>query len=252
LSAGCRSNSRERIWENVKLGDLAPARGRNRPVQQGLKTVNVVIYTFEIPADNSDALNAIWPLLYTEPIRFRDAQAFEANAFVLGFGQMRMWDAIADLLRTAGGRKVESSTLLFSGSRANDLVVAVFSRRQEIFYVPAGGSTQSLSAGPGKVVLRLTAEKIPDQRGVCKFRAVPVYSPPRLRPIPQLANREKSYEFVFESLGFEVTLSPGEFVLLGPEKYVRRGGTLQSLFFSTGRPMPRVRTYLFVCTAVND
>ncbi|MHC4508281.1 MAG: hypothetical protein ACYTAO_04885, partial [Planctomycetota bacterium] len=45
------------VWEQVKIGDLAPYEGDRTPRPQTLKTVNLDVYIFETPAANLDKLD---------------------------------------------------------------------------------------------------------------------------------------------------------------------------------------------------
>jgi len=267
LLISCNASEKNKpVWQQVKIGDLAPSDRGKRPAGRLLKTINFSIHIFEIPAENISILDEVWPLpsgcefaenqksasLYRKPLRFNDSDAFSANSFLIGFGRLEMWDKIADLLRSADAKRVETVSLLLPDGQANDLTVAGLDNEQMIFYASAGGSTEAVSIGPGKLLLRIKAEKIPGSRGVCDVDIQPAFSPPTKSPIAQLAAREKLSEFVFTSAGFELKMSPGDFVFLGPEKYISRRVTLAGLFFSRPEPRPVVRTYLIICTRIID
>jgi hypothetical protein len=264
---GCNVPEKDKpIWQQVKFGDLAPSANDKRSAGQLLKTINFSIYLFEIPAGNIGILDDVWPMphgsdfpenrkmgyLYRKPLRFNDSDAFGANSFLIGFGQLEMWDKIADLLRSADAKKIETVSLLLLDGQANDLTITALDNEQMIFYASAGGAMEAVGIGPGKLLLRIKAEKIPGSRGICNVDIQPVFSSPAKSSIPQLAARKKSHEFVFTSAGFKLKMSPGDFVFLGPEKYVSHQVTLGSLFFSKPKPRPVVRTYLIICTRIID
>jgi hypothetical protein len=267
LLTGCNVPEKDKlIWQQVKIGDLAPPADGERPAGRLLKTINFRVCIFEIPAENISILDDVWPVphgsdsaknqksasLYTKPLRFNDSDAFGANSFLIGFGRLETWDKIADLLRSADAKRVETVSLLLLDGQANDLTIAGLDNEQMIFYASAGGSMEAVGIGPGKLFLRIKAEKTPGSRGVCNVDIQPVFSPPARSPIAQLAAREKSREFVFTSAGFKLKMSPGDFVFLGPGKYISRRITLASLFFSRPEPRPVVRTYLIICTRIID
>lgn len=246
LLTGCRAPERnDTLWQQVKIGDLAPAHNGGRAGGRLLKTINFDVYIFEIPAENVGALNDLWQTLYTEPLQF-DHDAFIANSFLIGFGQIQMWNEIGELLRVAGGKKAETVTLLIADDQTGELQIARLNSKQTIFYISSDGSMEPVTVGPGKLALRIKAERIPGSRGVCRISAQPVFSPPITSPVPQLAARAKSNEVYFSSVGFELKMSPGDFVLLGPEKYTCRQVTLDSLFFSRAAPSPAVRMFLSI------
>jgi len=256
----------EPIWQQLKIGDLAPSHSGKRPGSQLLKTINFNVYAFEIPAENISALDDIWRMLYPKPLQYNNHDAFKANSFLAGFGQVQMWNKIRDLLLAADGKGTDRISLLLPDGQANDLPIARLDKEQTISYISASGSMEGVTAGPGMVALRLKAEKIPGSRGVCKMSAMPVFSLPIRSSIPELVYRAKAGEFLFSSVGFGLKMSPGDLVVLGPEKYIDHQITLGGLFFS--RPegslffsrterkpperKPAVRIFLLLCTSIND
>ncbi|UCF42824.1 MAG: hypothetical protein JSV99_09580 [Planctomycetota bacterium] len=251
--AGCNSGGKdEPIWEQAKITDLAPATDAKDATGKLLKTINFNIFIFDIPAEKTSTLDGIWQVLYRKPLQFKDYDAFAANSFAVGFGQLDMWNTIADMLRDAGGERAEKISVLLTDDRPDDIVIGRLGRRRTIFHTPKSGSTEATTAGPGKIALRIKAQKIPGQRGVCNVDVVPVFSPPISTSIPQLADREKAGEIVFTSCRLRAKMSPGDFVLLGPQKHISRQVTLAGLLFSRSRRKPIVRTYLFVCTRIVD
>ena len=251
LSAGCNeTETSEPIWEQVKIGDLASPDSGKEPGGKLLKATNFDVSIFEMPAQNVSMLEDVWPMLYMMPLRFHDFEAFRANSFSVGFGQMGVWEKIDALLRGAEARKLKTISLLLPEGQANDVAVARLEGEQAIFYVSADDSMEGVSVGPGQLSLRIKAEQIPGYRGVCRMRAVPVFSLPARGPIARPEGYTGSDEFIFGSAGFESRMSPGSFVLLGPEKYIANQMTLGGLFFNRpGRP-PVVRVYLIVCSRI--
>jgi hypothetical protein len=203
-----------------------------------------------MPAEDVNVLNYVQQMLYTKPLQFNDREALKANSFSAGFGQIEMWNTIANVLREAGCKHVETVSLLLPDGETNDFTITRLGREQTIFYTSSSGSLEGVTIGPGKLALRIKVEKIPGSRGVCNVSATPVFTPPTL--IPQLAGRAKSNEFFFTSAGFYLKMSPGDFVLLGPEKYIDNQITLGSLFFSNPKPKPTIRMFLLICTRIID
>lgn len=264
--AGCNGSEKEEpIWEQVKITDLSPIPKDKYPDGQLLKTINFNVYIFEIPSENLSTLDDVWPMLYGQPLRFNDYDAFGANTFLAGFGQIPMWSRVAELLRSADGIQANITSLLLLDGQSNDIAVAGLGQEQTVFHASKGGSMEGATLGPGQLGLQIKAEKVAGSRGVCRMSAVPVFSPPRRSSIPLLASREKSGEFRFTSAGFSLKMSPGDFVLLGPEKYDSGQVTLGSLFFSKPAGSlffselerkwpelkPAVRLFLLVCTGMN-
>ncbi len=262
---GCTPAEKQKpIWETVKIGDIAPAQAGKLPVKP-LKTINFDAHIFEIPAENVGKLKDIWQTLYTKPLRFNNYNAFKDNLFSVRFGQIEMWNKILDLLRAAGGQRIVKVSLLLPDGQPSDVAVTGLNSQQTISYVSTDGSRETAPIGPGVLVLRIKAQKIPASRGVCDLIAYPVFVPPIRPAIPQLAARARLREFSFGCAGFGLKMGPGDFVVLGPEKYVSDQTALDGLFFSkpegsmffseTERKPPErkpaVRVFLLVCTGIN-
>jgi hypothetical protein len=252
LLTGCNTPEKEKpIWEQVKISDLAPYEVNNAAGRL-IKTIDLDIHIFEMPAEDINTVSNIWQMMYTKPLQFNDFDAFKANSFLLGFGQLPMWNIIANVLRDAGGKKKETVSLLLPDGETSDFTITKLNKEQTIFYISSTGSMEGVTIGPGKLSLRIKVEKIPGSRGVCNIIAQPVFTPPITSLIPQLAEREKANEFLFTSAGFHLKMSPGDFVLLGPEKYLGHQITLGSLFFSRPKPEPTIRMFLIICIRIID
>ena len=202
--------------QNLKIGDLAPSRGDKQSDEQLLRTVDFAVYVFEIPADNISALDDIWPMLSTKPLQFNDYDSFGANLFSVGFGRVQTWDKIAALLRAAEAREIRTVSLLLPVGQVDDFGVTRLRRKQDIFYISRGGSTEGATVGPGVLSLRIKTKKITGSRGVCKVELLPVLPSPTISSIPQSAIRTRSGNLLFTSCGFKLKMSPGDFFFLGP------------------------------------
>jgi hypothetical protein len=254
LFTGCKVPEKEKpIWEQVKISDLATSADVNNPEGRPVKAINIDIHIFEMPAEDTNVFNYVQQMLYTKPLQFNNYEAFKANSFSASFGQIQMWNTIANVLRDAGSKHTETVSLLMpDGSETSDFTIIMLKKEQTIFYISNAGSMEGAAVGPGKLALRIKAEKIPGSRGVCNVSATPVFTQPTHIPIPQLDKRAKSNEFLFTSAGFRLKMSPGDFVLLGPEKYIDNQITLGSLFFSRPKPKPTIRMFLLICTRITD
>jgi hypothetical protein len=265
LPTGCRSQAEEPIWERVKITDLVSSDGSEQVNGQRLKTINFNVYIYEIPSDNIGTLEEIWPMVYSEPLQFNNFEAFSGNSFLAGFGQIPMWNRIADLLRSADGIQVGRVSLLLPDGRFNDIAVAVLKKEKAIFYFSEKRSMNKAKFEPGQFGLRIRAEKITGSRGACAVSVLPVFSPLKRGFLPPLSRHEKKSDILFTATGFSLKMSPGDFVLVGPEKYNNSLTTLGGLFFSKPegslffsefeRKMPEhkpaLRLFLLVCTGIN-
>jgi len=254
LLMGCNGSEKDvPIWQDIKITDLASPDSNqfSEPCSPVLKTINFDVYIFEIPAENVSALDDVWQMLYTKPLQFRNYDAFQTNSFSAGFGQVRMWYKVRDLLLSAGAEKLRMVSLMLPDGQSNRLFITSLDEEKTIFYSLAAGSMEGITIGPGTLTLRITAEKIPDSRGVCRMSAVPVFSPLIKSGTSQSPHSERGDDFFFTSAGFAARTSPGDFIFLGPKKYISNPIILAGLFFSRPQPKPVIRTYLLICTAIN-
>lgn len=263
LPAGCDSSVSGRnkaVWQHTKITELAVSDVGRNSQDLWLKTINFDVYVFAVPLDDPNTLTDIQQQLHTRGIRFNDDEAFNDSIFSAGFGRVDAWNNIRRLLSEAGAKRIEKTSLLLSDEQANELSVAELPRQKTIFYVTSGGSTEGVTIGPGELALRIKAERTAGLRGVCKLYVEPVFTQVGKISIALLQTGKKTNEFSFSSLGFQLSMSPGGFVILWPKEYIASQPTLSSLFFSTLMPGPKpvsktdraVKIYLIVCTGIID
>jgi len=260
---GCKSEPEQPVWEKVKIGDLTPRDGGEPTPEQLLKTTKLDVHIFEIPAENVKMLDRIRKRLFIRPLRLQDYSAFNANSFMVRFGQVDMWRQTTDWLLDAEGHSLTRVSLLLSDGQAQTITIAGMDRPQTIYYTATDGTNQGANVGPGVFGLRIKAEKIPGSRGVCDLVAYPVFSPPTKSAIPQLDARGKLYEFPFTIAAFGLKMSPGDFVFLAPKEYINDRTSLSGIFFNSPQAslffsktkVPEyksaVRVFLLVCTGIN-
>jgi len=262
--SGCAKPEPEQpIWEKVKIGDLAPSDAGKGRQEQLLKMTKLDVHIFEIPADNISEIDKIRKRLFVRPLQLKDYEAFNANSFMVRFGQIELWQQTNDLLLGADGRNISNVSLMLADGEAQTIAITGLDRPQTIFYTTTDGSREGANMGPGVFGLRINAEKIPGSRGVCNLVAYPVFSPPTESAIPQLKALGKLREFNFTCAAFGLKMSPGDFVFLAPNEYISDQTALGGLFFSnpqgglffskTKAPeyKPAVRVFLLVCTGIN-
>lgn len=261
--AGCPKPKEEPIWEKVKVGDLA--NDTKVPQTKFLKTINVEVHVFEIPADNVGELDNIRKKLRIKPLRLTDYPAFEANSFLVRFGQARIWSEIQNMLLDADGQQIAKATLMLTYGQPQTIAVAGLNRPRTVFYTATDGSRHGANVGPGILGLRIRADDIPGAAGVCDLVAYPVFYLPRQSTIRQLNKRLKSREFAFTTAAFGLRMSPGGFVFLAPKEYISDQTALAGLFFSNVQGSlflsrskrkppeykPAVRVFLLACTRID-
>jgi hypothetical protein len=267
-AAGCAAPAKEerRIWQGVKLGDLAPPPDGKRPKATFLATVQMNVHIFELPAQNVDQLDDLWAALSAKSIAMSSYNAFSDNSFRVKFGRIEMWEQIHKLLAEAEAQKVGTVALPVVDSDTTDLGIATLPANRSIVFTGNDLSSQSVTVGPGMLVLRLRSEPIPWARGVRKIIAYPTFTLPTESAIPQLSQMVRRNEFYFSPAAFAVQMGPGDLVVLGPDSYTGEQATLGGLFFARpqgrlflnpnkpGPPQykPAVRLYILVCSTISE
>ncbi len=253
LLIGCPTPAPKKpsVWEQTKIGDLAPPVAAE-PNQKLSDVINLDIYIFEIPTKDVNALDNIWPALYTQTLRFNSYNAFTINLFAAGFGEASAWNQIGDILRKVNARMAERNSLVLLNNQPKDLYITAIDTERTIFYTSTSHVSEGVTIGPGSFTLRIKAQKIPAQRGVCNINIQPVFTPSRKSRFPLRKETETTTPFAFDALEFELKISPGNFFLLGPRKYTADRSVLAGLFFSTEVPRPAAKIYLFVCGEIAD
>jgi hypothetical protein len=251
------------VWETAKIGDLAPQNTGKKQQDQLLKMTRLDVHIFEIPADNIDGIDKIRKRLFVRPLKLKDYDAFNANSFMVRFGQVDILQQINNWLLGAEGRNISNVSLMLADGEAQTIAITGLDRPQAVYYTSINGTTEGANVGPGIFGLRINADKIPGSRGVCNLVAYPVFSPPSESAIPQLKALGKLREFPFTVAAFGLKMSPGDFVFLAPKEHISDQTTLGGLFFSNPRGglffsktkapeyKPAVRIFLLVCTGIN-
>jgi len=264
---GCGASEQNKpIWEQVKIRDIAPAHNGEKAGTQEPEMIGFDVCFFEVPAENISNLDNVWRLLHIQPLRFSSYKAFVANLFAVRFGQIQSLNAVESALINIGSQKVLTISLLLPDGQLNDVTIKGLITKQEVHYTAADGSTEEVTIGPGICSFRIKAEKIPGSRGICKLFIYPVFTIPMAIEPPQITARTRTHEFLFTSVAFGLKVGAGDFVLLGPQKYVADQSTLCGLFL--GKPegnmffdqakrkppkhKPAFRVLLIICTRIGD
>lgn len=237
------------IWQDIKINDLAQLSSTtsNRPKQ--LKTFDFDLYIMEMPSQRLGSLNKIWQNLQIKPFTFNNRRFFSNNFFSVGYGQIDIWNSIADRLRAAQCRQTLKTSILLMDGHEDRIVLGDLKRQQTIVKIRSDNSAQSVTLGPGQVVIQITAKNIDGKRGVCNMAITPAFYSPVANMIPALKKIEKAKRIFFDTAGFDVDMGPGDFIIFGPKKSVAATATLAGLMFSSGKS-ETTKIYMIICTNV--
>ncbi|MHC4215962.1 MAG: hypothetical protein ACYSWP_21640, partial [Planctomycetota bacterium] len=224
--------------EGIKIGDLAPTAAMKLPSQ-----INFQVYTFEVPAENAPLPKELLLGLIRSPLHFADYNAFEANGFGAGFGRVEMWNEISVRLTQIKARNAGTSRLMVFDDKGDDVIFNTLTGEKTVFFTTGEDKLVGSTLGGGYLAWRIKAKPIKKLRGAAQVQIQPVFKLPSGNTIARLLDRERENETVFDFAGFELTMSSGDFVLLGPNQYKQDDITLGNLFFTSrgdfAFPIPR-------------
>ena len=252
LPGGCSGEAMP-IWEETKITDLHASGSDNESPKNVIKPMNFDVYILEIPAENMNVFNDLWPVLNHNRIKFSSYSAFMWNSFSVGSGKQEMWGQVSALLAKAGVKKKETVSMVLLDSQVDELALIRIHNAKTVYYVTSSGLTQAAVVGPGTMNLRITAEKIPGSRGVCKVKVEPVFLTSMSVKSGKSTLYEETGRFAFKSCRFELSkVSPGDFFVLGPNKDVSNEGTLAGMVFARQTDKPVNKAFIFICRNIVD
>ena len=242
ITAGCKGPvEQDDLLKGVKIGDLA-AKDYNEPAFQKLKTMNFTVFTYEVSLKNLEKTEKMWELLYSKPIKYNNPESFGSNYFAAGYGQFASWEKAAEFLYSAGGKKINTDYLLITDTSAGEFTAAMLNQAKPFWYYNAQNRLEGLSLEPGILMLKVNATLSAEFKGTAYIQMFPAY----------ISARRNFSPIEFKSVGLNIVMSPGDFIVLGPTKYTSGDFTLGGLFFNSPNKKGFVRFYQIVCVRVGN
>ncbi|MHC4741276.1 MAG: hypothetical protein ACYS8Z_05165 [Planctomycetota bacterium] len=260
---GCNEPQDSKVWDEVKIGDLRTLETEKLPGTENLRTANFDVHIYELPAENVPKLEDFWAGLRTRGLTFYNYRAFAKNLFRIGTGKGFAWSGIDKVLEETGGRKMAKISAFLTDEQAQDLQITGLDRPLQISFVDRDQTRDEVLMGPGLVNLRLIAQQVPGIRGASQLIGYPSFTLPTASAQGPVGDFAKQQEVEFKAAGFGLKMSPDEYLVLGPQKYISERATLAALFFTNlngtlfaergKRPARKVsvRLFVIVCTTIN-
>ena len=263
---GCETpESPSPIPDNTSINNLGPESPNGTAKKTFLKTINLDLHIYEIPADNISELDEIRRMLGTRSLQFTNPVAFRANAFSVYFGQGHTWNTVNDQLMIAGAQTYTQMAIMLPNGETEDTIIKEIPQPQVVYFTSKQDIKEAVHIEPGIIALRIKVENPPVLDGTCNLTACPVFTLLKGNTIPELNERLRLRDFAFEAAAFRLNMKPGDFVFLAPERYISDQFNLCGLFFSNPQgsiffnkdtykvPVrkPAVRVYLLTCVGVN-
>lgn len=245
LVTGC--SKPEPIWEDTKITDLdAPSSSGDN---NNLKTISFDVHKIEFPAEYLDNVNEIYQELQTSALLLNSNTDFKKNRFRAGLGRKKAWRKLNRLYERSGGEVKSSLSYLLNFDQPNYISAVSMDSRKDIFY-HSEGKLKGVTIGRGNLGFRITASQIPGMKNFCRLSIVPAF-PERDSETPSESEFDVSDDVVFNPAGFNVKISPGDFILIGPREYVSHQYTLPAVLFCKQKPEPAFRIFLILCKQIN-
>lgn len=236
-------------YENIKISDLPPQFKNVKPLTQNAVSAEFVIYTFQIPAADYPEFASVWPDLGKGRLQFINETSFAVNGFEAGFGSEPDWPKVRDRLIKFNAKRKRRTNMLSLGDQGDLFMVQQITDEQTVFYTTAEQSIAGVTMNNGKAGLRIFVTELPDVRAAVNVRIVPVFEPIQSRSVISRLRNKEPERTSFNSAALYYTASPGDFVLLGPQKPTKDKLTLSGLFFNPNEPGPiqYINIYMIVC-----
>jgi hypothetical protein len=228
-----------------------------------VETANFDVHVYELPAENVPKLEDFWRGLEARGLTFYNYRSFARNLFRIGMGKGFRWSGLDDVLKEAGGKRMAKISVFLADKQTQDLQVTGLDRPQEVSFVDRHQLRDKRVMGPGLVNLRLIGQQVPGMRGASQLIGYPTFTLPAASTEGPMGEFAKKQEVEFKAAGFGLKMSPDEYLVFGPRKYISERATLGGLFFTNldgtmfaernKRPARKisVRLFVIVCTGVN-
>lgn len=261
--AGCNEPQERRVWDDVKIGDLRTLETEKLPGAENLRTANFDVHIYEMPAENVPKLEDFWAGLQTRGLTFYNYRAFAKNLFRIGKGKGLRWSGINNVLSEFGAVRMARISMFLTDGQSEDLRITGLDRPLELSFADRDLLRDKILIGPGLVNLRLFAREVPGIRGATQLVGYPAFVLPNASTEGPMGEFARQKEVEFKAAGFGLKMSPDEYLVLGPKKYISERETLGGLFFTNldgilfaergKRPERKisVRLFVIVCTTIN-
>jgi len=277
--AGCQEEQNKPVRPQVqstKLSDIQPLYKPDMPPELHFR-----IYTFQLSRNNLANTNRIFEILEKEKFQFTNPEAFKANGFAAGFARADAWQQLGEGLQQAKAVGVRDSAMIVFDDGSQDLFFANTKQKRSIDYYRSQHDSFKKDITQGQLAWRIRAWPSEDKEKTALIQIMPVSKPDIPPGINPLTRRKRSKVVLFNTLGFELEMTPGDFVVLlpasddpdtnpntmyptdaeesGSSKETQKTGaesnleksTLGSLFFEV-ESKPLIRLFVVVCVGTGN
>ena len=216
---GCtdtHKTKKEASTKGIKLSDL-----QSRPLVEFQKTpvnASVRIYTFKIPNKNLDSFRSYVSKMGHGPIIFQSKSAFKNNNLLVGFSVFGDFQNSIKSALDSDGRLISNTEVLILDNDPFDIPLMTVTNPVYISYKDSTGSTKTPELKNGNLAWRILGINDPEIPGTIDLTLEPVFTKTSLfaKTNPEL--KVQNQDIVFRDLAMNLKFSPGEFIILLPDK----------------------------------
>jgi hypothetical protein len=215
--AGCQEDQNVPVQpqaQSTKLSDIQPLYKPDMPPELHFR-----IYTFQLDRNNLANADHIFEILEKEKFQFTDSEAFKANGFAAGSAKADAWQQLGEILQQAKAVGVRDSAMIVFDDGSQDLFFANTKQKRSINYYRSQHDSFKKNITQGQLAWRIRAWALEDKEKSAMVQIMPVSKPNVPPGINPFVRRKRPRMVIFDAVGFELEMTPGDFIVLSPESY---------------------------------
>lgn len=200
--------------ESTKLSDIQPLYKPDMPPELHFR-----IYTFQLHRNNLANADHIFEILEKEKCQFKNPEAFKANGFAAGSAKSDTWQQLGERLQQAKAVGVRDSAMIVFEDSSQDLFFANTKQKRSVDYYRSQNEHFKMDVVQGQIGWRIRAWSSQDKEKTAQVQIMPISKPDIPPDISPFVRRRRQRIVIFDTAGFELEMTPGDFVVLSPENY---------------------------------
>lgn len=198
----------------IKISDLEPFDKPEMPVERHFR-----IYTFILSEEMLASSDNIFEILSKNELTFVNAEAFKANGFAAGYAKGDLWEELGKRLKQAGAVGIKETAMIVYDDKGEDLTFGTLNKRVTIDYFTSASDSFTSDISPGHLAWRIIAIPIDDKPRTAEVSIAAVSKPDIPGSADPFLQSRKPKAVIYNVSEFELEMNPGDFLVLGPEKY---------------------------------
>lgn len=197
--------------QSTKLSDIQPLYKPDMPPELHFK-----MYTFHVDKNNLANADRIFEIFEKDKFQFTNPDAFKANGFAASSAKAGLWQQLGEGLQQAKAVGVRDSAMIVFDDGSQDLFFANTKQKRSIDYYRSQHDRFKRDITQGQLAWRIRAWPLEDKEKTAMVQIMPVSKPDIPPGAKPLARRRRPRVVIFDAVGFELEMTPGDFVVLSP------------------------------------